>query len=597
MGNDLKIGDASVGGASILAADAVATTEPLRAPPAAGEGSVVVVDQYVAVSGVGAHAARPRDSVAFYNNDLTALRVLLGLEPLDVAEVLKILKKQPALADLWGKIVAPREGLTLADHIRLVLQLYVKYLARRPLPAKVSRDFFLLILALHDIGRPISLARGDTSKSTEHAHTLEIIHDIFRAMGYDDWHYHVAVALVDSELAPYVKAAWATPHSENKLLSHLRRHFVEQLRLQAGFTGLSVADIFNLKLTYYMADAGAYTTVANGGVLQQAEKSAFDDLFSFNPKKMTMGFAQSVSQAMHDLYVDVQWFDQLDKVEFKEGAENIVLLDYDGLFSNSEQAGEFLRILEASPQVDRIYLFGHFKTKFFLWAKGQFAKLKGSLGAIKYDPVGIGVERMRLRGSQILQLAGIQLHRQNVIVLDGEPEAQKVQLAGMGSHPQGVFHVFGPRLLADWDRYMPSTIRQDWEHIAKRLAEKRGPAPLPPEPRSRTAVKGVVRGGRALHSQIIGGGTVFVQAGGGVTSDPVALSGVQFLTNGSCALQPEVEFAPEPTGAEEPHLHIVADPVEGATTVDAPFAVTQHVPLSAAFLPTTAKPMLNLVTR
>lgn len=575
----------------------------------------------------------------FDTEDLMALRVVLGIAPVDVFEVLKILKAQPALAPLWDKIVAPREGLTLEDHIRLVLGLYLNFLFHRPLPAPVSRDFFMLVLALHDIGKPIALARGDTSKASEHAHTLEILWDIFKVMGYDDWHFHMAAALVDSELAPYVKAAWATPHfvaavrageaesfrdfaafrshyptlkaaeareswhdlwnhlSGNKLLAHLRWHFVEQLRAQALLVGLSVADIFNLKLTYYMADAGAYTTVANDGVPQQADKSAFDDLFSFNSKRMTMGFAPSVSQAMHDLFVDVQWFDQLDKAAFKEGAENIVLLDYDGLFSNGEQAGEFLRILEASPQVDRIYLFGHFKPKFFLWAKGQSAKLKGSLGAMKYDSSGIGIERMRQRGSQILQLANIHLQSQNVIVLDGEPEVPRAQLVGMGNHPQGFFHVFAPRLLADRDRYQPSTIGQDWEHIEERLAAKRGPVPLPPEPRSRTAVKGGVRGGRALHSKVIGGGAAFVQAGGGVTSDPVALSGVQFLTNGSCALQPEVEFAPEPTGAEEPHLHIVADPVEEATTVDAPFAVTQHVPLFATFLPTTAKPMLSLVNR
>lgn len=240
--------------------------------------------------------------------------------------LLEILKRQKALAPLWSVVVVPNEGFSLERHTLLVLGLFERTFSGRIFPPEFNRGLFRIVLATHDIGKPLVVQAGEGRKESEHEHTGRLVREILGLMGYGEREIHFALALINGKFGQYVHAVrigyrtsdamakgdamrmglYETAVREKlgltraeaeecwrdlverrdgrRLVEYAGRNALADLRIQSRRIGLSMSELLGYQEIYYLCDAGSYTTAANGGVPQLAAhgRSAFDDLFVFD---------------------------------------------------------------------------------------------------------------------------------------------------------------------------------------------------------------------------------------------------------------------------------------------------------------------------
>ena len=177
------------------------------------------------------------------------------------------------------------EGYTLKDHTLMVLRQFEKYFSNKGIPVRINKNFFRVVLALHDIGKPKAISKGDKKK--QYQYTKEIIMSVLQALDFKDKEINTAAALVSGDpIGEFIK---------HGTLGESRKEIKKCARL----AGQNVEQFFKLLEIYYKVDAGSYTKDAGG-------LKSLDHLFLFSPKKGTMDFSSGVKKKVGVLKKEIK---------------------------------------------------------------------------------------------------------------------------------------------------------------------------------------------------------------------------------------------------------------------------------------------------
>lgn len=161
------------------------------------------------------------------------------------------------------------EQYTLREHTLMVLEQFHKYFKDK-LPDGISRNFFEVVLVLHDMGKPQAARDGQIER--QHEYTSAIIQNTLGQLEFTDAEIAIAIALIDGDpLGDYLQFG-------------LKDEAIAKVSDMARKSGLQISDFFNMLKIYYQVDAGSYTTDARG-------KDSLDHVFSFDPVRRSMDFA------------------------------------------------------------------------------------------------------------------------------------------------------------------------------------------------------------------------------------------------------------------------------------------------------------------
>jgi hypothetical protein len=225
-----------------------------------------------------------RQELALFSpNDLDKKKIftLLDSKTCTPKDVVDVLSEEPFLKRQFERDSGVWEGYTLGEHTRLVLTQFETYFAPRSLPQGVTPRFFRVFLALHDIGKPISLILGDKKK--QHAVSLKIIPLVLEALGFSEPDKKLALGLVDGDHIGAVLRHRLTPAEGARIL-----------RENAKSAQRDVQEFFEILSTYYLCDAGSYTEDAGG-------KKSLDHIFTFDRAKPELKLAAEFQPLHADL--------------------------------------------------------------------------------------------------------------------------------------------------------------------------------------------------------------------------------------------------------------------------------------------------------
>lgn len=184
------------------------------------------------------------------------LMEMVFLKPSDIIEELK---SDLQLKDLFAADAGVSEGYTIEEHTRMVLAELEKQWRILELTNNVSLNTMQMIVALHDIGKPLALAVGD--KKFQHKMTLPIVRRVMREQGFVEQEITLAEMLIDEDVIGECIRGIITPE----------RAF-ELLKRKAEKARMDVKDYFLLQKLFYMVDAGSYPRLKRMGVIQQDQQ-------------------------------------------------------------------------------------------------------------------------------------------------------------------------------------------------------------------------------------------------------------------------------------------------------------------------------------
>lgn len=160
---------------------------------------------------------------------------------------------------------------SLGRHVEMLLCLYKKFYEPYPLPGDTKKSLFILIMALHDIGKPQAIR--EDQKNREHEYTLYVIASFFNRMGYSKKDLKLAAALINGDsLGKYMQGADAG-QTALKIKENARK------------AGMSTKDFFELLTIYYKIDAGSYTTYAGS-------TGNLNHVFEFDEENLEIQFTE-----------------------------------------------------------------------------------------------------------------------------------------------------------------------------------------------------------------------------------------------------------------------------------------------------------------
>lgn len=197
-----------------------------------------------------------------------------------------ILEESPFIKSLYESSVGVSEGYNLKEHTTMVLSQYEKYFADRWRSPLISQEGFRLLLALHDLGKPL-VVKVTGSTSEQHEYTMKFLPKIVESMNLKPQEIEVIAGIASQDyLGQYLQnqsSAEAT---------------AENIKSLAHSLGVPVTQLFELIKMYYICDAGSYTEDAGG-------KRALDGLFIFSHpedgSKGSVSLAPNVQQKVDEL--------------------------------------------------------------------------------------------------------------------------------------------------------------------------------------------------------------------------------------------------------------------------------------------------------
>jgi len=176
------------------------------------------------------------------------------------------------------------ERYTIGQHTEMVLTQFDRYFGETPLPGDIDHNFFRTMLALHDIGKPQAIRKGN--KALQHHFTVPIMDSTLDILGFNEEERNLAKALVDGDfLGDALKGGDITLSAERIINA-------------SKASSLNDKNFFDLLTVFYRVDAGSYTVDAGG-------KPALDRLFVFNRESRQLNFAPAQQQIVDNLSAEV----------------------------------------------------------------------------------------------------------------------------------------------------------------------------------------------------------------------------------------------------------------------------------------------------
>lgn len=170
--------------------------------------------------------------------------------PFNAQALIEVLSQDPFIKELFLADAGVFEKYSIEIHTKMVFSTFFE---QKPFLGwdSVKGTFpeieriLLLSIAVHDIGKPLAIARGD--KSAQHAYTVPIAQKIFRYLGLSENETRLALTLIGNDIfGDLVKG---------KINLTVAR---EQLQKLASENTLSYRDFARLQGLFYIIDAGSY---------------------------------------------------------------------------------------------------------------------------------------------------------------------------------------------------------------------------------------------------------------------------------------------------------------------------------------------------
>lgn len=167
---------------------------------------------------------------------------------------------------------------TLEKHTLLVINEYKKYFSDIKLP--ISNSLFMVLLGLHDIGKPKAFAEGNRHK--QHIYTVELINSIRGLLPFSDSEIDLCIAIV--------KADPIGRFMQNQITVEHAKVEIENLCKQ---TSLELNEFFKLMSIYYQSDTASYTIDAGGLAFLERLYLYQNKLKTFDKQNMRLKFSVS----------------------------------------------------------------------------------------------------------------------------------------------------------------------------------------------------------------------------------------------------------------------------------------------------------------
>lgn len=172
------------------------------------------------------------------------------------------------------------EGYSIENHTLKVLSQFEKYFAKKDLPADINKQFFRLLLALHDIGKPQAIDVGD--KKFQHYYTMPILKKVFELEGFTAKEIRLGKVLIGEDpIGIYLQNGKIEDSAQ----------YIMQKSAESGMTPEELLDLF---LIMYKVDAGSYTEDAGG-------QKSLDNLFEFDKSNKTINFSKEIEKKIEAL--------------------------------------------------------------------------------------------------------------------------------------------------------------------------------------------------------------------------------------------------------------------------------------------------------
>jgi len=188
------------------------------------------------------------------------------------ANILSLFEKDFKEIFEYPVVVSAGKAYSLRKHTEMVMGQFEKYFKRKKMPCGMVSNFFEVILALHDIGKPEAIEKtGD--KERQHEYTEKIMRSVLPKLGYGEQEISLATALIaEDPIGGYLQ--YGDENSAEDIVRIAEEH------------GLEKNDFLELLTILFCVDAGGYTKDAGG-----SEFSSTNSLFTFNPEKKEMSLS------------------------------------------------------------------------------------------------------------------------------------------------------------------------------------------------------------------------------------------------------------------------------------------------------------------
>ncbi len=193
--------------------------------------------------------------------------------------LIAILKNDPVLSNDFPRSVGVEEGYSLEQHTFMVLNQFETYFAQQKLPAGLNPDFFRILLALHDAGKPRAIREGN--KAMEHPYTLALINKLRADLPFRDEAIDVIAAIIKKDvIGMYLRDKLSLEGAERQIL------------LLAQNLKIPLYNFFQYLTIFYQCDTASYTADAGG-------QKSLEFLFTyrnggkvFDPQRKRLLFSQ-----------------------------------------------------------------------------------------------------------------------------------------------------------------------------------------------------------------------------------------------------------------------------------------------------------------
>lgn len=201
----------------------------------------------------------------------------------------ELLKNSPYLKTLYEKRAGVWKGYSTELHTEMVMSQFEKYFSDGNMGNILTREEFRIMLALHDIGKPLSVFYKNNTES-QHDYTKRVVTFALQATGIAPQRVDLLMGLIDQDiLGEFFKGK-----------SDLKETTEEIHKLSRTY-GVLPKDLLETLRIYYTCDAGSYTADAGGEI-------SLDYIFNFKLDGLnsTASFSQDYEKKYQELIQDLK---------------------------------------------------------------------------------------------------------------------------------------------------------------------------------------------------------------------------------------------------------------------------------------------------
>jgi hypothetical protein len=180
-------------------------------------------------------------------------------------EIVDYLKQNPEFGEYYSHDSGVWQNYTLEEHTLMVMGQFDRYFSDEFESDLISKGQFKLMLALHDVGKPLAVALYD-DRSRQHETTLEIIPVALEDLEMDEKTKRLITAIPTQDImGKFLKKHKNVERDKNKVVISVEEA-ESKVRELADYLEVPPSDLFDLLYMYFLSDTSSYTHDANPGM-------------------------------------------------------------------------------------------------------------------------------------------------------------------------------------------------------------------------------------------------------------------------------------------------------------------------------------------